>query len=188
MKRRTIVCLFALLLSLIFVGALFAYHNSYSIALNKAGLSAKSINYVDIGIDDNGNEYRVVFEYMPENTLKIVFLSKDDFGIWRVIEEASGSDSEAEYITMGWMRFSSIGRFDVNDQVGFDFEVHKVYGGNNATKQIEIPMELLPTNVSVNVFQSGTRYVIHFIGYGDGEILDQFYFDDLLEQSNCIQP
>lgn len=185
MMRRTNVCLFALLL---FVGALFAYHNSYSIALHKAGLSEKFIEYVDIGIDDNGNEYRVVFEYMPESTLKIVFLSKDDFGIWRVIEELSSLEDETEYIIMAWMRFSSIRRFEVNDQVIFDREVHKVYVGNNASKQIEIPMELLPTNVSVNVFQSGTMYVIHFIGYGGNEIFDQFYFDDLLEQSNFIQP
>lgn len=186
MKKRSVVCLLALLL-LIFAVTLVAYHNSYTIALNKAGLSTKSMNYVDTGIDDNGNEYRVVFQFLPENTVKIVFLTKDDFGIWRVTEEASGSEAEAEYITMAWMRFASIRRFDVNDQVRFDCEVHKVYGGNNASEQIEIPMELLPSNVSVNIFQSGNTYVIHFVGYGNNETLEQFYFTDILEKLDCLQ-
>ena len=187
MKRRTIVYLFALLLSLILSVILIVYHNSYSIALIKAGLSKDSINYIDTGIDDNGNEYRVVFQYVPENMVKIVHLTKDNSGIWKVTEEASGPDSEPEYVTMGWMRFASISRYDVNDQARLDSEVHKVYGGNNAAKQIEIPMDLLPPNVSVNVYQSGTMYVIHFVGYGNAEFLDQFHFSHLLDQMDCIQ-
>lgn len=187
MKRRTLAGLLASLLILILVVVLLIYHNSYSIALSKAGLSKDSIDYIDTGIDDNGNEYRVVFQYMPENMVKILRLTKNDRGVWKVAEEAYGPDSEVPYVTTGWMRVASVGRYEVDDQTHIEFEVHKVYGGNNAIKQIEIPMELLPSNVSVNIFQAGTVYVLHFVTYGSAETLNQINISHLLEQTDCIQ-
>ena len=186
MKKRTLWCILTLFLALIFIVFLIAYHNSFKIALSKAGVSERSINYIDTGIDDNGNEYRVVFQYMRDNVVKILLITKDNLGVWHVTNEVIGPNAEAEYVTMGWMRFASIRQYDVNDQTRIDSEVHKVYGGNNATKQIEIPTHLLPSNVSVNVFQSGTVYVIHFVSYGEAETLNQIHIFDLLKQTDCI--
>ena len=188
MKKRYFWCLLILLLSLIFIVILVTFHNSFKIALHKAGVSERAINYIDTGIGDNGNEYRVVFQYMFDNTVKILLLTRDDLGVWHATDEVIGPDSDAEYeyVTMGWMRFASIRRYDVNDQIKIDSEVHKVYGGNNATKQIEIPTDLLPPNVSVNVFQSGSVYVIHFVSYGEAETLNQIHILDLLRQADCI--
>jgi hypothetical protein len=107
--------------------------------------------------------------------------------VWHITDEVIGPDAEADYITMGWMRFASMRRYDVTDQTVMDSEVHRVYGGNNATKQIEIPMDLIPPNVSVNVFQAGAVYVIHFVSYGDADSLNQIDMIDLLKQTDCIQ-
>jgi len=175
-------------LVLVFIAILIIYHSSFKIALSKADVKERNVNYIDTGIDDNGHEYRVVFHYTHDNMVKILLLTKDSLGIWHVTDEAVGPDSaDTGYVTMGWMRFASIRRYDVNDQARFDSEVHKVYGGNSATKQIEIPLDLLPPNVSANVFQSGTMYVIHFVSYGDADTLDQFYFSDFLDKIDCIQ-
>lgn len=180
MKRRVLVILLALSLILILV-----YHNSYSIALKMAGLSEKSISYIHTGFDDNGNEYRVVFQFMPDNMVKIARLTKDNWGVWHTTDEASGPDTE-DYITIGWMRFSGFRLYDANDHPITDCEVHRVYGGNNAVKQIEIPTDLLPPNTAVNVFQSGARYVIHFVSYGEAETLNQINIIELLEQTDSI--
>jgi hypothetical protein len=185
MKRRVPVILFVFFFILIVV--IVVYHNSYSIALKKAGFSQRSISYIDTGIDDNGNDYRVVFRYDTDNMVRIALLTKDNWGVWHITDEVIGPDAEADYITMGWMRFASMRRYDVTDQTVMDSEVHKVYGGNNATKQIEIPMDLIPPNVSVNVFQAGSVYVIHFVSYGDADSLNQIDMIDLLKQTDCIQ-
>lgn len=186
MKKQTLLHLIVALLILILVAGLIIYHSNYSIALKKAGFSENSINYIDSGINDDGNEYRVVFQYMPENTVKCALLTKDKLGIWKITEEEYGPDSDSNYLNMGWMRFASICRYAVNDQTTINSEVHQVYGGNNAVKQIEIPYELLPANVCVDVFQAGAVYLIHFIAYGDAETLNQINVSYLLGQTNSI--
>lgn len=183
MQKRTIICLFSIIF-IIVIGIV--YLNNYKITLSKAGLSEGLINYVDVGLDDNGNEYRIAFQYMPENEVKFVHLVKDKYGVWKVTDDVSGPDSNSQFVSMGWMRTASIGRYDVEGQTNIEFEVHALYGGNNASKQIKIPLELLPPNVSVNVFQAGEMYVIHFISFGSADTLTQINIPHLLEQTDSI--
>ena len=186
MKKHTLRFILLLLLVLIIIAVLVFYHNSFRIALSKAGVNESYIQYIDTGFDDNGNEYRVAFQYMSDSMVKVLLLKKNNIGIWHTTDQILGPSSESEYTTMGWMRFASIRRYDVEDQARFDSEVHIVYVGKNAIKQIEIPLDLLPPNVSVNVFQAGTVYVIHFTSYGEADTLNQIRILDLLEQTNCI--
>ena len=186
MKKQTKWYLSISILALILLVLIGLYRNSFKIALSKAGVGELYIEYIDTGFDNNGNEYRVVFQYMSDNTVKIVHLTKDDFGVWHVTDEAHGPVSDAAYVMMGWMRTASMRRHEVNDPVVFDWEVHNVYGGNNARKQIEIPLGLLPPNVTVNVFQAGSQYVIHFVSYGEVETLNQIDIIDLLTQTRSI--
>lgn len=180
MRKRTFGLLLLLLLALILITFLIVYHNSFRIALSESGLNENDIQYIHTGIDDNGSEYRVVFQYMPDRMVKILLLTKNNIGLWHVTDEVFGPNSDTEYITMGWMRFASIRRYDVEDRTRFDSEVHKVYAGRNAKKQIEIPLDLLPPNVSANVFQAGDVYVIHFVSYGEMDTLNTIDVMDLL--------
>ena len=165
-----------LFLALFVIAALAVYHNSFSIALCGAGLRERSAEYVDIGIDDNGNDYKIVFGCLPDDTVKFVHLTKDGLGVWHITEEASGQDP-----AMGWMRFAGVRRYDAGDPTSSDCEVHTVYGGNHATKRITIPTEQLPPNVAVNVIQSGAAYAIHFVTYGAAETLNQINIAELLQ-------
>lgn len=186
-KRKNHPLLVFLSYILILVGSVSAYHNSFDIALRKEGLSKKYINYIDTGIDDNGNEYRVVFQYDGNDSVRILSLTKNRFGIWNVTNEISSHDSEAQHCAMGWMRAASIRRFAVEEQSNIEFEVHAVYSGNDAIKRIELPTDCLPPNVTANVFQAGAMYVIHFSSYGAADTLNQIDTFDLLEQIKCIQ-
>lgn len=183
-KVRTILLsLYIIMLPIAFI----VYSNSYNIALKKAGFSKRGITYIDTGIDDNGAEYRAVFQYMPDNLVKIALLTKTNWGTWRITDETQGPTTETGYLSMGWMRFTGFRRYEVSDNVVFELEVHNVYAGNDAIAQIEIPVELLPPNVSVSVFQAGSVYVLHFVTYGDPKVLNEVHFIDLLKQAGCIQ-
>lgn len=188
MKKRRYVYFGLFLLILILVVGLFIYHNNYSIALRSAGLSQKTISYLDTGFDDNGNEYRVVFSHLSENVIKIAHLTRDNLGIWHVTNTVSSSDGEAQYpyVVMGWMHFSGMRWYGVDGEIDMPLEIHNVYAGTNAKKYIEIPLELLPPNVSVDVSQTGSIYVIHFVSYGDGEALNQIDILELLDKTDCI--
>lgn len=186
MKKRPFISTCFLLLALILTILLIIYHNSFKLALRSSGVDANNIQYIHTGIDDNGNEYRVVCQYSTDCMVKVLLLTKNDIGIWHITDEVLGPNSDAEYSTMGWMRFASMRRFGIEDQVRFDCEVHQVYIGQNAKKQIEIPLDLLPSNVAVNVFQAGTAYVIHFISYGEADTLNRIDMIDLLKQTDSI--
>ncbi len=186
MKKRTSVYILVIAFALVSTVLLFVYFNSYSIALSKIGLSKNSVVNVDVGLDDNGNEYRIVFQYLPNNALKFAHLAKNTYGIWTVTEEAHGPDSPSQYISMGWMRIAGMRRYAMEDP-NVEFEVHNMYGGMNAIEQVKVPVDLLPSNVTVNVFQAGELYVIHFIAYGNAEALNQIDFPQFLEQIDGIQ-
>ena len=148
MNKQTKWYLSISILALILLVLIVVYKNSFKIALGNAGVGEQYIQYIDTGFDNNGNEYRVVFQYMSDNTVKIVHLTKDDFGVWHVTDEAHGPVSDAAYVMMGWMRTASMRRHEVNDPVVFDWEVHNVYGGNNAIKQMP-EVELIMSNGQV---------------------------------------
>ena len=54
------------------------FKNSYSIALMKSGFDNDQTNIISIGIDDNGNEYRVVKSYDADQNAKLAYLVKND--------------------------------------------------------------------------------------------------------------
>ena len=172
----------------VLVTALSAYQNSFQIALDLKGMNGSYIQYIDVGIDDNGSEYRTVFQVMPEETVKLCRLTRNRLGIWRVADLVSGPEAGTEqaYIEMGWTRFSSFRQYSAQEEAQIDAEVHRAYAGRNAVRQIEIPLELLPPNVAVNVFQAGPCYVLHFVSYGEEDALDRIDITALLEETDSI--
>ena len=187
MEKRKIICFIVILLAVVlFIAALFICHNGYTIALQRAGFGKDGATTIDAGIDDNGDAYRVVFQYAPDNTIRIAHFTKGKLGSWKVTNAVYGPSSESPLVKMGWMRVASLRRFDIPDEVTADFETHNVYAGNNAVRQIEIPPELLPPNVAVSIHQAGSCFVLHFVSFGDPEILNQMDITALLTETNSI--
>ena len=174
----------SLLLILVMVTALILYHLSFNIALSKSGMDRKHIQYIDTGIANGGREYRAVFQNLSDEGVKLLYLTKNKLGIWRVTDQAA--ETEYGFASMGWMRTASLRSYAVGDQTRWDWEVHTVCAGRNAVRQIEISPELLPPNVAVNVFQAGTAYVIHFVSYGEVETLNRIPIMDILKEYTGI--
>jgi len=161
------------------------YLNSFNIALMRAGISKKSMEYLDIGIDDNGNDYVVLYDRDLEGTIKLVLLTKSDLGIWKKTREDSGPNSDSDFVCMRWMRFASMVSYDFNSSVDHEYMIHEVYAGNNANRKIDIPPQILPDNVTVNVIQARNSYALHFVTYGDMDDLN-IDIEDLLKRAGCI--
>ncbi len=184
MKKSTWICL---LVAVVVLAGLVVYCNSYGIALRSAGLSKSSIQYLDAGIDDNGQEYRAVFQYRTDDdAIDFALLTKDKLGVWHTTQKSAWPGSDASYSTFAWMNVAGMKRYAVGDATTTEFEVHNVYAGNNAIKLIEIPQEALPSNVTVNVHQAGALFVIHLVYYGEDVDTLNINFPETLKQAGCI--
>lgn len=161
------------------------YFNSYGIALNKAGIQSKDPVIVDSGINNNGNQYRVVAEYSTGDA-HIAYLVKNSVGIWHV-ERTSETQTSTGFAELSWDNVASIRRYTVSDSSVVEFENHRLYCGNNAIKRIAISEGDIPYNVTVNIHQAGNAYMLHFVAFGSGETLNEIDCDSLLKNAGCVQ-
>lgn len=144
--------------------------NSDQLALRSAGFSKNGQTVVSAGIDQTGQEYKVVVQAVSNESPRIAYLRKGFAGFWKVTELAD--TPTAGTIKMLWAKTASFKRYTVGDPSAADWEVHSIYCGSNANKQIVIPSGALPHNVTVNISQSGSSYMLHFIGFGETNVLD----------------
>lgn len=187
MKKRTVwICaLIAFAVISAIIVSLF-YINSYDSALKKAGLNPHAVTILDVGIDDNGNEYRVVMQHTDDRDVQFAHLCRENAGLWTVCQVPL--DVEDELLEMKWMRVAGMKRFSLQDNYVVQWETHAVYGGNNAIKRIDLPSELLPPNVTLSIHQAGASYVLHFIYFGeDNTTFNDFDVEALLLQTNSIE-
>ena len=125
-----------------------------------------------MGINDNGQEYRVVADWASEDYDKLAYMVKGFAGFWKIVEISDEYDAETGLMSLEWSNLSGAKRYSVGDANFLEYKVQELYCGNNANKEIEIPLELLPEGVTVNINQGGSDYLIHFIKYGDSEAID----------------
>ena len=95
--------------------------------------------------------------------------------------------SDETIVKLGWIRVAGIKLFDVGDDSTIEFEVHAVYCGNNAKKQILTLSDQLPPNVTVSIQQAGASYMIHFISFGEADTLSHINILELLKTSDYIE-
>lgn len=67
-----------------------------------------------------------------------------------------------------------------------DWEFHDVYCGNNAAGPVSPITAKLPPNVTVNVWQSGSSYLLHFISFGRESPLSGLSVGELLQSVGAI--
>ena len=167
-KRFHGVIIIAVILAVSIVAVLSC--NSDQLALRSAGFSKNGQTVVSAGIDQTGQEYKVVVQSFPHESARIAYLRKGFAGFWKVTELADTPTSGT--VKMFWVKMASFKRYTVGDPSARDWEVHSIYCGNNASKQILPPTGALPHNVTVNISQAGSSYMLHFIGFGETNVLD----------------
>ena len=158
-------------------------YNSDQLALRSAHFAPRGGCIISAGIDNTGKEYRVFVENLSDKPARIAYLRKGFAGFWEITELAD--KPTAGTIRIGWAKTASFKRYAVDDTSAIEWEVHNVYCGTNATRQIVIPEGALPHNVTVNISQAGSAYMLHFIGYGEADVLSQVKVIDLLSAAGC---
>ena len=178
-----IIAVFILIIAAIFITI---FLNSYSMVLLRNGFNTDENNIIWMGIDDNGREYRVLRNGIDGQNIKLVLVTRKFAGLWEVSQIAD-IPSDETIVTLGWMKVAGIKRFKVGDDSTIEFEVHVVYCGNNAKKQILTLSDQLPPNVTVNIQQAGASYMLHFISYGEADTLSHINIWELLKTSDYIE-
>lgn len=160
------------------------FANSFHIVLSLNGFKQPKI--ICCGIDDNGDEYRVVRDGDPDNR-KLGYFIKNDFGIWKAAQLDISDFPEKEVLKLGWMKISELRNYGDKEPI-FEFEVHQVYYGWNAVKEIDDLSAYLPSNVIVSISQDGAIYSLHLIYYGEkASTLSEIGIYELLKENAYIQ-
>lgn len=175
-KLAVLLAIVAVLFVLSFIG--------YQHALR--GVKTKNAILLDSGVDSNDLEYRVVLERKNDVGVRIAYQNKNAWGIWKDRNVEDRTFAQVGLVAMGWANVAGFKRFAVDDTHPVEFETHIVYCGNNAVKQISIPPDMLPDNLTVNIQQCGSFYILHFITFGDSEST-RFDPNELLMAEGCIQ-
>lgn len=183
-KLIIVVLVAILLLSVVVFSVL--YFNSYSFALRKVGIQSKYATIVDSGINSNGDQYQVVAECAPGD-IHIAYLVKNSVGFWYV-ERTNETQISSNGVQFGWTNVASIRRYETTDSSIVEFENHYLYCNDNAIKRISVLEEDLPHNVTVNIHQAGSVYMLHFITFdGSGEVLNEIDCYSILKNAGCVQ-
>ncbi len=179
-KRKILISTLAVLL----VAITLLWINNYSLVVAINDLKSGDIVYS--GIDDNGNEYRVI-EATQRNNMVLAYLSKNKLGIWSLSSSATYDKSTGQLASIGWMKEAGIKRFSAADNPIFEMEWHRLYYGEDAIKTISFLPGQIPENVAINIRQAGSQYSIHLISYESPDILNRIDMKEILKKASCIR-
>ena len=167
-----------------------AYLFNYQILLTVHGLSPDSTAIIHVGMDENGNEYRIVGNDKDRCHTALGVVKKDVLGGWhlsgnvvRLENKPSGRIYVYGFDYMGYQRTAEEGPIQ---KVG---ERHLIYVGNNAVRRIWFVEGQFPEGVSVTVVQNDQLYTIkvtHSTNHLD-YWFDYIDLDQLLKENGFVQ-
>ena len=155
------------------------YLNRWNIALSSIDFSPSATSTVCEGFDANGDHYRMVTCHES-----LALLTENGFGWWKA-SLVSNPNSQDGLSRISWMIPASI-RYAEDGSFAPDWEFHDVYCGNNAAGPVSPITAKLPPNVTVNVWQSGSSYLLHFISFGRESPLSGLSVGELLQSVGAI--
>ncbi len=146
--------------------------NSYADVLRAAGLEEGKYEIVDSGTDSDGNPYRVlVRQFGDQYEARAAYLTQVN-DCWQLDKLVDQPLELNGWLEMSWSNVVKMELSGVDGTSYEQYEVHKVFCGKNAYQTIEIPAEMLPSNVTVQILQIDEYYMLHFISYGGENALD----------------
>lgn len=157
---------------------------SLDIAYFLEGINSNSTIEIEHSFDINKSEYKVIRAKSEEDNILLVRLVKTKLGIWKIGDISSGSNTKINSISWYGDGGPYINQFGSIDEIGFEW--HFVYSGNNALKYIEIEKIDIPKNMTVEIYQFNTEYIIHLITFEKPEIFNSFNIVNKLIENGFI--
>ena len=159
--------------------------SSHDRALSKAGMgNGRGLSGCGVrvfsGENDHKDPYEVYYCFQISGTdvqtMSIALITKTPFLGW-VLTKRAVSELGDTGISMTFGKSSEIGNYG--------FEKHIVYLGNNALSRIENISDLLPPNVTADIYSndSSPYYYLHFMSFDEYEINPE----EILRQKGYIE-
>lgn len=180
--KKVILCL-VIPIALLILGIV--YLNRWSIALYSIGFSPSATSIIYGGIDANGDNYRVVVCPGNGEYENLALLTENCFGWWKATQ-VSNPVGQNELGRIAWTNVAGFRCAAPGGKIEVDFEFHAVYCGDNAVGPISPITAKLPPNVTVDIYQSGSSYLLHFISFGGGSALNGLSVEVLLRSVGAI--
>lgn len=185
MNRCKILRFVLIIITVCFAICMLYINNSLVIELKIKKFYIPDVIYC--GIDSNGDEYKVIKDDDMDN-MKVGIFTKSKLGLWKATELKKIASPETKIVNLSWMVAQGVSRFEFEEDPRFEFELHSVYYGNNAIKNLEGLYEKLPSNVTMSIEQSGSIYLLHFMAYDeDVDILSSLNIVEMLTEGKYIQ-
>lgn len=183
MKKPAIIII--AIAAILLTGLTTAWAKNFYITLILAGYKPTSIQVIDTSNDENEKEFKVIKTRTNKNKDTLAILTKNALGIWKISETQENTE-DSLMSTIGWVKKGELKRFSFKDGGNIENEWNVVYTGNNAAKLIYFNPGQLPENITVNIQQNGTSYLIHVISFADSDILSKFNVSAILEENGCL--
>lgn len=162
------------------------YWNRYSITLSVLGFSPRATQVICGGIDANGHNYRAVAHTHGGKYETLALLTENALGWWEATQVSDQAAYDNDLIGIAWIDTAGFRWVDETGDLEVDFAFHNIYCGNNAVDAILPITEKLPPNVTVDIHQSGSSYLLHFISFGNGSALNGLSVEELLRSVGAI--
>lgn len=162
-KIKITVCIILVLLAV-------AWVRNYEIVLRLNGLSKKDVTVLYMGLDDNGDEIKILQADKGEK-LTGYYLQKNKLGIWKKVYDKQPDERGMLYL--GWIRIASRRFFSPFRMMETYHEWHYIISGKNAVKEIVIPASTFPRNVTISIDQSQSDYTIHCVSYSGYDSMNE---------------
>lgn len=159
--------------------------NRWNIALSSIGFSPSATGTVYEGVDANGDHYRVVACAGTGEYEHLALLTENRFGWWKATQ-VSHPVGQDELGRIAWSNVAGLRCADPGGKVKVDFEFHAVYCGDNAIGPVSPITAKLPPNVTVDIYQSGSSYLLHFIFFGQDSPLNGLSVEELLRSVGAV--
>lgn len=183
LKRVTLVTI----LSLLLLSMLYAIVCGISekLALISIGVEILSPIREVVSMDVvDGNAVRILQCETEDDNIVIVRMVKNEVFFWQITDMSKAEKNG--YAQISWDKDAGTQRFSATDIPKFYREYHCVYSGANAVRRIEIPVDAVPKNMTVNIEQANNVYVIHVLYFAEKETPVTFDVMDYIRQQGMI--
>lgn len=183
MKKPLIIILAAAALLVTALSA--AWAKNFYITLLISGYSTSDVKIIDTSHNENDKEFKVIKTSSKDKSDALAILTKNSLGIWSITQKQENIESRP-ITTIGWVNKGEVKRYTFKDGGVIENEWNIVYCGNNAIKLIQFNPGQIPENVTVNIQQNGSSYLIHLISFADSNTVSKFDVPAILTDNGCL--
>lgn len=137
--------------------------NSFYFSIKQIGSNPKGVKVLRTGTNMNNNEFRIIAMETKNKNIVLAMAEKNKFGFWKILYTSPDvklieNNIIKQPIEIGWCTplLQTNGVY-----VKPKIQIHLLYYGKNAIKPIKFSENQIPSNMKVEIEQTGSEYAIY---------------------------